>query len=62
MEIKKYLTENKQTILPILIKNVIFFLIASSLFTIGYVIYRFFFWEAPIDPTSFIVNLSNLTK
>lgn len=57
MEIKEYLIENKEKIMKILI----FVLIAISLFTIGWVIYIFFFWEpeALIDP--FKVNLSNLT-
>ena len=57
MEIKEYLIEHKREIMSYLIV----ILLSVSLLTIGWVIYRFFFWKPPIDPSSFIVNLSNLT-
>lgn len=48
--------ENKETIMWILIAA-IFIL---SLSTIGWVIYRFFFWEPYVDP--FIINFTNLSE
>lgn len=58
METKEYLIENKKKIMEILS----FIIIAVSLFAIGYVIYRFFFWEAPLPPEQLIVNFSNLMQ
>ena len=55
---KEYLIENKQKIMGILSLIIIF----VSLFAIGYVIYKFFFWKPPLDPVPFIVNMSNLTR
>ncbi len=40
----------------------LFLLISLSLFTIGYVIYRFFFWQPPVEVLPFQVNFSNLTQ
>lgn len=54
---KEFLIENKQKIMGILS----FLIIAVSLFAIGYVVYKFFFWEPPIGPAPFVVNMSNLT-
>jgi len=54
---KEFLIENKQKIMKILI----FLLVAVSLFTIGWVIYRFFFWAPPLPPEPFQVNFSNLS-
>lgn len=60
METREYLLENKKKIMGILS----FVLIVVSLSTIGWVIYRFFFWEAPLPPGALMANLSNfnLTK
>lgn len=55
MEIEKYLIENKQRILSI----IRFLIVSVSVFTIGYVIYKFFFWQPPISPEPFILNLSS---
>ncbi len=57
---KEYLIENKRKIMAVL--SVL--LISISLFTIGWVIYRFFFWTPPVAVDPFAVNFSmfNLTK
>ncbi len=54
--ILKYIIENKQE----MISYLIVLLLSVSLFTIGYVIYRFFFWQPPITP--FVINISNFTR
>ena len=48
--------ETRETIMWVLI----FSISALSLFTIGWVIYRFFFWEPYVEPLA--INLTNLTK
>ncbi len=52
---KEFLIEHKQKIMGILS----FLIIAVSLFAIGYVVYKFFFWAPPIPPEPFKINLSN---
>ena len=61
--------EHKNSFLEKIIrrKKEIFFmlvilLISSSLFTIGYVIYRFFFWQPPVETLPFQVNFSNVIR
>lgn len=41
---------------------IVVLLISISMFTIGYVIYRFFFWQPPIDPLPFQINISNFAQ
>ncbi len=49
--------EMRKTIFIILI----FLLVSISVITIGWIIYRFFFWEPPIIPiTNYVVNLSEI--
>ena len=39
---------------------ILILLFSLSIFTIGWVIYRFFFWEPFVDP--FVINISNLAQ
>ncbi len=54
--LKETIIKHKKTISYILI----ILLLSVSLFTMGYVVYRFFFWE-PIVIDPLIINWSNIT-
>jgi hypothetical protein len=58
-KLTEFIIENKQTLTFL----ILILLVCISLFTIGYVTYRFFFWVPPEIPSTelLIVNISNLT-